>query len=94
MDYAGKGKSIWDVFSQEPGHVDNNDNGNIACDSYHNYKTDVELLKNLKVWVLIPILLEMQWIIVEKNAMFPCCKSFLEQDRFTNCCLHGFYAYL
>lgn len=49
MDYAGKGKSIWDVFSQEPGHVDNNDNGNIACDSYHNYKTDVELLKNLKV---------------------------------------------
>lgn len=49
MNYTGKGKSIWDVFSQEPGHVDNNDNGNIACDSYHNYRTDVQLLKNLKV---------------------------------------------
>lgn len=49
MDYAGKGKSNWDVFSQEPGHIVNNDNGNIACDSYHNYRTDVELLKNLKV---------------------------------------------
>lgn len=69
MNYTGKGKSIWDVFSQEPGHVDNNDNGNIACDSYHNYRTDVQLLKNLKVWVLIPILLEMQWVIVEKKML-------------------------
>lgn len=88
MDYAGKGKSNWDVFSQEPGHIVNNDNGNIACDSYHNYRTDVELLKNLKVWVLIHILLEMQQVTVEKMSC--CCKSFLEQTRFTNCCLHNF----
>lgn len=91
MDYAGKGKSNWDVFSQEPGHIVNNDNGNIACDSYHNYRTDVELLKNLKVWVLIHILLEMQQVTVEKMSC--CCKSFLEQTWFTNCCLHNFPAH-
>ncbi|KAK6189992.1 hypothetical protein SNE40_001948 [Patella caerulea] len=46
---AGKGKSIWDVFSHVPGNVANNDTGDIACDSYHQYKKDVQLLKDLKV---------------------------------------------
>ncbi|XP_061162617.1 lactase/phlorizin hydrolase-like, partial [Saccostrea echinata] len=45
----GKGLSIWDVFTQQPGHIDNNDTGNVACDSYHKYKEDVQLLKNIKV---------------------------------------------
>ena len=48
-DCLGKGKSIWDVFSHQPGKVDNNDNGNVACDSYHLYRQDVELLQKLKV---------------------------------------------
>nr|XP_022342919.1 uncharacterized protein LOC111136393 isoform X1 [Crassostrea virginica] len=48
-DSDGKGQSIWDVFSHQPGKVDNNDNGNVACDSYHLYKKDVELLQKLKV---------------------------------------------
>ena len=54
-DCLGKGKSIWDVFSQQPGHVDNNDNGNVACDSYHLYKKDVELLQKLKVRMCVKL---------------------------------------
>ena len=51
LDYffVGKGKSIWDTFAQAPGNIYNNDTGNIACDSYHKYKEDVQLIKNLGV---------------------------------------------
>ncbi|XP_021353931.1 lactase-phlorizin hydrolase-like, partial [Mizuhopecten yessoensis] len=44
----GKGPSIWDTFSHQ-GRVDNNDTGDVACDSYHKYMDDVQLLKNMKV---------------------------------------------
>merc|ERR1712223_171606 len=45
----GKGPSIWDVFTADPnnGNIDNGDNGKVACDSYHKYKEDVQLLKNM-----------------------------------------------
>ena len=45
----GKGESIWDVFTADPesGNIDNGDNGQVACDSYHKYKEDVQLLKNM-----------------------------------------------
>jgi len=47
----GKGQSIWDVFSNDPtnGNIVNGDNGRVACDSYHKYKEDVQLLKNMGV---------------------------------------------
>ncbi|KAK3789616.1 hypothetical protein RRG08_050060 [Elysia crispata] len=48
-DADGKGPSIWDVFSSRPGNVDNGDTGQVACDSYHYYKQDVQLLKKLGV---------------------------------------------
>jgi len=42
----GKGESIWDKFVHDkPDRVKNNDNGDVACDSYHKYKEDVQLLK-------------------------------------------------
>lgn len=47
---SGKGVSIWDTFSHQ-GKVDNNDTGDIACDTYHKYMDDIALLKNLKVIV-------------------------------------------
>eukprot|EP01033_Poteriospumella_lacustris_P020085 gene20085-14651_t len=45
----GRGPSIWDTFSAIPGKIHNNDNGNIADDSYHKYMEDIELLKSLGV---------------------------------------------
>jgi beta-glucosidase len=43
----GKGESIWDRFVHTPGHIQNNDTGDIALDHYHRYKEDVQLQKNL-----------------------------------------------
>lgn len=43
----GRGKSVWDVFSHTPGKVHNGDTGDVACDSYHRFREDTQLLKNL-----------------------------------------------
>jgi beta-glucosidase len=43
----GKGPSIWDIFSHKSGNIENDENGDIACDHYHRYKDDVRLMKDL-----------------------------------------------
>ncbi|CAO2636694.1 Lactase/phlorizin hydrolase [Lemmus lemmus] len=45
----GKGLSIWDTFSHTPLRIGNNDNGDVACDSYHKIAEDVVALQNLGV---------------------------------------------
>ncbi|XP_058472208.1 lactase/phlorizin hydrolase-like [Solea solea] len=45
----GKGLSIWDKFAHTPLRVFNDDDGDIACDSYHKVEEDVAMLKQLKV---------------------------------------------
>ena len=45
----GRGPSVWDTFSHAPGKTHNGDTGDVADDSYHRYKEDVQLLKNLGV---------------------------------------------
>ena len=45
----GGGASIWDTFAHTPGKIAYEDNGDIACDSYHRYEEDLELLKELGV---------------------------------------------
>ncbi len=47
----GRGPSVWDVFAHTPGKIHNNETGDVADDSYHLYKEDVRLLKNLGVGV-------------------------------------------
>jgi beta-glucosidase len=46
-DEGGRGESIWDRFSAEPGNVRNGDNGAVACDTYHRYPEDVRLMREL-----------------------------------------------
>ncbi|KAK9794356.1 hypothetical protein WJX73_002180 [Symbiochloris irregularis] len=46
---GGRLPSIWDTFSQMPGKVANNENGNVADDFYHRWQEDVELMKSLGV---------------------------------------------
>lgn len=43
----GRGPSIWDKFAHTPGKTFQGDSGDVADDSYHRYKEDVQLLKNL-----------------------------------------------
>lgn len=45
----GRGLSIWDVFSHEPGTTANGHNGDVACDHYHRYKEDVALMRELGI---------------------------------------------
>src|SRR6202021_4320563 len=43
----GRGPSVWDTFSHTPGKVRGGDTGDIACDSYHRYPQDADLLRSL-----------------------------------------------
>lgn len=45
----GKGLSIWDTFSREPGKIFSGHTGDIACDHYHLYKKDVQIMKELSL---------------------------------------------
>ena len=45
----GRGESIWDRFAHRPGNIKNGDTGDIACDSYHRYRDDIALLKQLNL---------------------------------------------
>jgi beta-glucosidase len=43
----GKQDSIWDVFCREPGRVVNGDDGTVACDHFHLFESDVNLMSDL-----------------------------------------------
>src|SRR5262245_34259244 len=43
----GKGMSIWDTYAHTPGHIKNDDTGDVANDHYHRYKEDVALMQSL-----------------------------------------------
>lgn len=40
----GRGPSIWDVFCHRPGTVERGETGDVACDHYHSWPQDVELM--------------------------------------------------
>jgi beta-glucosidase len=43
----GRGESIWDRFSHKPGAVVNGDTGDVACDHYHRWAADLDLMVEL-----------------------------------------------
>ena len=43
----GKGESIWDRFTHTPGKIKGGDTGDVACDHYHRYLSDVSLIQQL-----------------------------------------------
>ena len=52
-DEGGKGLSNWDVWTQDPesGHVSDKSNGNVAADTYHKYKEDVNIVADMGLHV-------------------------------------------
>src|SRR5690348_10971569 len=43
----GKGESIWDRFCATPGRVAHGDTGAVACDHYHRYAHDLDMVAEL-----------------------------------------------
>jgi len=43
----GRADSIWDAFARVPGAVVDGHDGEVACDHYHRYESDVELMADL-----------------------------------------------
>lgn len=43
----GRGVSVWDTFAGEPGRVRDGHTGEVACDHYHRWPEDVELMAGL-----------------------------------------------
>jgi beta-glucosidase len=43
----GRGVSIWDVFSHTPGKIDGGGTGDVACDHYHRWREDLDLIGEL-----------------------------------------------
>jgi beta-glucosidase len=41
----GRKPSIWDTFSEQPGNTFNNDTGRTACDHYHRWREDLDLVQ-------------------------------------------------
>lgn len=47
VDEDGRGPSIWDTFTARPGTVRDGHTGAVACDHYHRYPEDIELMRGL-----------------------------------------------
>ncbi len=45
----GRGPSIWDTFCATPGKVADGDTGDVACDHYHRWEDDLDLMQRLGV---------------------------------------------
>jgi beta-glucosidase len=46
---GGRGPSIWDTFAHTPGLSHNGDTGDIACDHYHRWSEDFDLMVSLGI---------------------------------------------
>jgi beta-glucosidase len=43
----GKGESIWDRFSHTQGKIEDGSSGDVACNHYHRYAEDIQLMQQL-----------------------------------------------
>jgi beta-glucosidase len=46
-DVDGRAPSIWDTFCRQPGAIAGGDNGDVACDHYHRWREDLELVEQV-----------------------------------------------
>ncbi len=45
----GRGRSVWDTFCEQPGRIVDGSSGAVACDHYHRYAEDVDLMAGLRL---------------------------------------------
>lgn len=46
-DEDGRAPSIWDTFCDQPGAIKTGDSGRMACDHYHRWREDLDLIQRL-----------------------------------------------
>lgn len=46
---VGGGRSVWDMFCERPGAINDASNGDVACDHYNRYREDVMLMSELSI---------------------------------------------
>src|SRR5215217_561070 len=46
-DEDGRGLSFWDTFSRTPGTTRGGATGDVACDHYHRWESDLDLIQEL-----------------------------------------------
>lgn len=49
FDADGKGLSVWDVFTSRKGKVKDSHHGQIACDFYNCFQSDIQLIRELNI---------------------------------------------
>ncbi len=42
---GGRGESIWDRFAERSGKIEDGSNADVACDHYHRWREDIEIMK-------------------------------------------------
>lgn len=47
VDADGRGRSIWDTFSHQPGRIVDGTDGDVACDHYRRWRDDVALMADI-----------------------------------------------
>lgn len=45
----GRGMTVWDDFCRRPGVIQEDHNGDVACDHYHHYSEDIALMEKLGI---------------------------------------------
>jgi beta-glucosidase len=48
-DADGKGPSTWDIFVRKRGKIKNGDTGDVACNTYYDFKTDIDYMAELEM---------------------------------------------
>jgi beta-glucosidase len=43
----GRGLSVWDMFCRKDGAIYSGQNGDVACDHYHRWRDDIQLMKDM-----------------------------------------------
>jgi beta-glucosidase len=89
----GGGASVWSSFCAAPGHIADNDNGDVACDAYYRYAEDIALLARLG---LSAYRFSTSWARIDPTGTGQWNQAGLDYyDRLVDCCLsHGIEPWL
>jgi len=65
---GGRGPSIWDTFAHRPGRILRGETGDVACDHYHRWESDLDLIAELG---LTAYRLSLSWSRLQPNGHGP-----------------------